>query len=729
MLKPFRFLVLFVIAIILGIKSLSAQKISSEKIIDEAKAVIARTVNKEVANKIKFSVENVGKINSEFSYKTKDGQLYISGNSTVALCHGYYDYLKTSQQGMITWSGSNFNLSKELENVSEKRVESPYKYHYYMNVVTHGYSTPYWGWSRWQKELDWMAIHGMDMLLINNAYEAIMFRVYRKLGLSEEAIRNFFPGPAFQPWNRMGNLTGWDGPPPLSWYEQQIELTHKVLNRMRQMQMTPIVQAFSGFVPKEITQVYPDAKITPLVWVSSFPKKNRCNILLPDKSNSELFIKIGKLFVQEWEKEFGKETFFLADSFNEMQVPHSKDETEEQFQQRLSEYGEVVYQSIMQGDSSAVWTMQGWTFGYQHEDWSPARLQSLVSKTPDDKVLFLDLANDYNLNFWHIEPSWKYFKGFFNKMWIYSFIPNMGGKTAWNDILKTYAEAPITALQYKDKGNLVGFGFAPEGIENNEVVYELLSDMGWRDTKIDLDSWLKNYCINRYGAYPENMKNAFQNFLQSCYGTFTDHPRFGYQLSASGRANGSVNKSPQFFKGVQQFLSCANVCKNSDLYQNDAIELSAQYLSLVADSLVKNSLQLQGDLRKNQLIKSYSLLSNIDRLLLSHPNNRLQCWTNFAKAFGKNETEKQYYAQDARRIITTWGPGESDYAAKMWGGLIGSYYLPRLKNTLEAEANNTKFDLRKWEENWVQHGEENEQQPFTHPLQKAQQLIKNNPWN
>lgn len=716
---------LFLLIAVVYLSTISAKAQDNVAVV---KSVITRTFGKEIANKIQFETAFTSGANPMYGYEVVKNKLIVKGNSPVALCRGFYDYLKTTNQGMVSWSGKNINIDKRWIPASKKIVKSPYQFHFYMNVVTHGYSTPYWGWNRLQKELDWMALHGMDMLLINNAYEAIMFRVFKKLGLSEDAIRNFFPGPAFQPWNRMGNLMGWDGPAPTSWYQQQIALTHKVLGRMRQMQMTPIIQAFAGFVPKEITQVYPNAKITPLIWNSSFPAQDRCNILLPDKNNAELFIKIGKLFVQEWEKEFGKGTFFLADSFNEMKVPRSKDETEEQFQQQLSEYGDVVYQSIKQGDSSAVWTMQGWTFGYQHEDWSPARLQSLVSKTPDDKVLFLDLANDYNLDFWHIQPSWKYFSGFFNKMWVYSFIPNMGGKTAWNGILKTYAEAPVTALQYKDKGHLVGFGFAPEGIENNEVVYELLSDMGWRDTKIDLDSWLKNYCINRYGAYPENMKAAWQNFLKSCYGTFTDHPRFGYQLSATGKAGGTVNKSPEFFKGVQQFLSCADDCKNSVLYQNDAIELSGQYLSLVADSLVKNALQLKGEARENQLNKAYSILSNTDRLLLSHPNDRLQRWIDFARAFGKNETEKNYYAQDARRIITTWGPGVNDYAAKMWGGLIASYYLPRLKNTLDGEDNNTKFDLQKWEENWAQQGDKNEQKPFDHPLQEALQLIKNNPW-
>ncbi|MFR3852608.1 MAG: alpha-N-acetylglucosaminidase TIM-barrel domain-containing protein [Odoribacter splanchnicus] len=35
----------------------------------------------------------------------------------------------------------------------------------------------------------------------------------------------------------------------------------------------------------------------------------------------ELFTQIGQLFIEEWEKEFGKNDFYLADSFNEMDVP------------------------------------------------------------------------------------------------------------------------------------------------------------------------------------------------------------------------------------------------------------------------------------------------------------------------------------------------------------------------------------------------------------------------
>lgn len=348
----------------------------------------------------------------------------------------------------------------------------------------------------------------------------------------------------------------------------------------------------------------------------------------------------------------------------------------------------------------------------------------MVSKVPDDKVLFLDLANEYNLDFWHISPGWKYYKGYFGKEWIYSFIPNMGGKTPWNGILKTYAEAPITALHSADKGDLVGFGFAPEGIENNELVYELLSDMGWRDKKINLDNWLKSYCINRYGSYPEKMKEAYQCFLQSCYGTFTDHPRFRYQLSADGTVAGTVNDNQLFFKGVRLFLSCANDCKNSVLYKNDAIVLSAEYLSLSADSIIKSAISLKGNAMYQELHKAYTILDNTDRLLQSHPEDRLERWVSYAKAYGDNPEQKKYYAQDARRILTTWGPGVNDYAARMWAGLISSYYVQRMELYYDAKQDHKDFDVAKWEEHWVEDMPDKEwSKPFAHPIDSAKEMI------
>ena len=159
-----------------------------------------------------------------------------------------------------------------------------------------------------------MAVHGMNMPLIPGAHEAILYRVFRNLGLSEKETGEYFTGPAHFPWNRMGNIIGWDGPPPESYFKKQIELTHKILDRLYELKMNPIIPAFAGFVPPGIQRLYPEEKVRNLEW-AGFEKKYQADILEP---KSELFLTIGKMYIQEWEKEFGKAKFYLADSFNEM---------------------------------------------------------------------------------------------------------------------------------------------------------------------------------------------------------------------------------------------------------------------------------------------------------------------------------------------------------------------------------------------------------------------------
>lgn len=603
-------------------------------------------------------------------------------------------------------------------------MTSPYKYHYYLNVVTHGYSTPYWDWQRWQEELDWMALHGMDMPLLSGAYEAIIFKVFKNLGLTTEEINRFFTGPAHLPWNRMGNITKWDGPLPVGYLQKQEKLFHQILKRVYELGMHPIVPSFAGFVPKEIQRVFPSIKIKELSW-GGFDSSYAAHILLP---NNELFTRIGGLYIKEWEKEFGTGAFYLADSFNEMEVPPA--DSEEKLLEQLSDYGDAVYKSIANINPKAIWVMMGWTFPYFRDKagelfWTPLRLSSLIKKVPDDKLLILDLANEYNKDFWKIDPSWKTYDGFFNKMWIYSFIPNMGGKTAWNGILKTYVEAPIEALQYASKGNLVGYGTAPEGIDNNGLVYELISDMGYSEKIIDLDEYIKNYCINRYGAYPANLEKAFNYFRSSCYGTFTDHPLFNFQTSAASRKKGTVNSDSDFFKGVNLFLSCSDQLKKSTLYQADAIELSVQYLGLTSQQYIYEALnKVDHQTKYSKIDSALILLNKIDRLLLSHPTQRLDKWISWARNMGNTTEEKNYYESNAKRIITTWGGNVNDYSARMWSGLISSYYAHRMQLHYNAERNAKKFNSADWEEEWIKRPFKNNIKPYSNPLKEIKILIE-----
>jgi alpha-N-acetylglucosaminidase len=69
--------------------------------------------------------------------------------------------------------------------------------------------------------------------------ELIWQRVYEKLGITADELRDFFFGPAYNAFGRMGCIDGYGGPLPQSWIDNENSLQKKILKRERQLGMTP----------------------------------------------------------------------------------------------------------------------------------------------------------------------------------------------------------------------------------------------------------------------------------------------------------------------------------------------------------------------------------------------------------------------------------------------------------------------------------------------------------
>lgn len=290
--------------------------------------------------------------------------------------------------------------------------------------------------------------------------------------------------------------------------------------------------------------------------------------------------------------------------------------------------------------------------------------------------------------------------------------------------LQMYATSSAEALHAKTRGNLIGFGSAPEGLENNEVVYELLADMGWTNQAIDLDSWMSSYCKARYGAYPEQMKKAWDLFRKTAYSSLYSYPRFTWQtVIPDQRRISKVDVSDEFLQAVELFLSCDSL-QASELYVNDAIEYASYYLAAKADKLYAKALaeDTAGNTlaAQQQLNRAIDMLLNVDRLLASHPLYRLEMWVNLARNSGTTPAEKEGYEANAKRLITTWGGFQEDYAARFWSGLIKDYYIPRLKLYFSRQ----RGDLDRWEETWINTPWHNTTVAFEHPLCAAKELVQ-----
>lgn len=636
--------------------------------------------------------------NDWFRTYVKGGVLHIEGNSNLALCRGFYEFVKDNGWGIYCWNGSRCDLPETFGDCTTKKVVSPFRYHYYMNVCTFGYSTPYWDWERWEKEIDWMALHGINMPLALVANEAISLRVWKRLGLTEEEINDYFTGPAHLPWMRMGNISHHDGPLTSAWHEQQVELQHKILERMRELGMNPICPAFAGFVPKSMTRLYPDLKLAETTWGSRFK-----NWMVDPKD--PLFFEIGKMFIEEWEKEFGKCDFYLADSFNEMEIPFPPVGTEERYEM-LRLYGDRLYQSIRAGNKDAVWVMQGWMFGYSRDIWEPKTLEALLENVPDDKIILLDLAANYNRYVWNNECNWDFYKGFFNTTWIYSVIPNMGGKSTVSGCLDFFANNHLVPLNSPNRGQLCGHGLAPEGIESNEMAFELITDAGWRNYETDVTEWLDNYTRCRYGISDTTTARIWNEMRKSVYANYVSHPRFNWMYRPGSIRNGSVNVNSHLYTAVQTMLEWGKDKPQNILMKSDIIEWSVLYAGQKMELLV-NKVQdalYEGDREGAEyyfgLFRELGLKA--DRLMLSHPNHRAEKWVEYARNAGTTEAEKDHYEMNAKRIITVWGPPVDDYSSRGWSGVLRDYYIPRWEQWFAMRLKGIYPDLTDWELNWVE---------------------------
>jgi alpha-N-acetylglucosaminidase len=425
-----------------------------------------------------------------------------------------------------------------------------------------------------------------------------------------------------------------------------------------------------------------------------------------------LFEKTTKLYVAEWEKEFGKEKYFLIDTFNEIKkfpIPEGGS-----FADAMKNYGGRLSSILAEADPDAVWTIQGWIFHYQRKIWTPKVVEALFSQVPNDKVLILDMMG-----------SWEKYDGFRGKPWIDGFITNMGGKTPYTGAIRDYAASVSKLLKSDKKGRNVGLSNHSEGIETNAILFELIADLGW-ERDFDLDAWLKEYCRDRYGDTSGDTLAVWKTLLDTCYKRQRWNNHFSWQRLNPKKKNAAPH--PKFEDAVKRFLSLRGKYGNSPFYVDDAVEMSALVLGQKADGFFRaanEALKLKdSNAYGKNLEQAEKLLLAADRLLESHSLDRLERWTAFARSHAGGDAElADYYEENAKRIVTSWGPPVNDYSARVWSGLIRDFYVPRMKAWLEAKAAGKNFDRRAWEEKWLHTPGVSKIDPYPNPLDAAAKLL------
>ncbi|KJE88736.1 lysosomal alpha-N-acetyl glucosaminidase [Capsaspora owczarzaki ATCC 30864] len=616
-----------------------------------------------------------------FEVESNSTAIFLRGSSGVALSSAFNYYLKYVCNASLSWSGDQLNIPTTLPRVPAKvRSVSLFEWNYYMNVCTVSYSSVWWEFARWEREIDWMALNGVTMPLAFTGQEYVWRRLFHLFNLTDSDLSPFFAGPAFLAWGRMGNIKGWGGPISLEWIYKQRNLQVLILQRMRTFGMTPVLPSFAGHVPSALAQHFPNANITQSSDWNNFPDQYCCVGFLD--ASDPLFTQIGAEFLRLQNETYGTNHLYNCDQFNEM-TPASTDLG------YLKQAGMAVYQSMTAYDPAAVWVMQGWLFFNEAAWWSNDRVQALLSGVPDDHMIILDLFSD-------VTPVWNRLESYYGKPFIWNMLHDFGGNIGLYGILPSINEGPFAALA--TPGNtMVGIGLTPEGINQNYILYEFMMENMWRSAPVNLPTWVDAFVGRRYGpSTPAVAKLAYQQLLQSVYNCTNGQYsvtkslleiRPAVNMSRNGFMPTNLYYDPgHVILAVDHILAAAKSAPQLASvvpFRYDVVDFTRQMLSNLAIDFHSN-LTLALTSKQAHLVHLYGqgivgLIADLDELLVSDAHFLLGPWLAAARSWSENTAAQDLLEFNARNQITLWGPnGEiTDYASKQWAGLMSSYYRPR----------------------------------------------------
>ena len=267
------------------------------------------------------------------------------------------------------------------------------------------------------------------------------------------------------------------------------------------------------------------------------------------------------------------------------------------------------------------------------------------------------------------------------------------------------------ARQSKFASTLKGVGLTMEGIENNPVMYELVSELPWRDAKFSWKKWLHDYVESRYGNINNaKVHDAWQLLARSVYGAGAKIVEQGchesvlcarpaldvYQVSSWSEMEEFYNPD-DVIRAARLMVEASHEVKANANFRYDLVDVTRQAIAeqarYVYDEIVAAYKAKDRKMFDYTTKRFLDILLQQDRLLSSMPDFMVGRWLRSARNLGLNERERNHYEWNARVQITTWGNrsaaesgGLREYAHKEWNGVLADFYYPRWKAYFEALA-------------------------------------------
>ena len=626
------------------------------------------------------------------------GHIEVRAATTPTLLAGVNEYLTSVAHLQVSTNGLQLGPKGLLLPAPDAPIEKParYPWRYALNENTDGYSTPYWDEARWQREIDILALHGVNAVLVERGMDEVLYRTFRDFGYSDEEMRNWITSPAHQNWQLMGNLCCFNGPISRALLAKRAISGRRIAAMLRDLGIEPVFQGYYGIVPADFAKKHADAHVIDQGDWSSFPRPGWIDPRDP------WFAKIADAFYRHEREIYGD-----ADpSITRMHADHDAHalpELSELYDMEIFQEGgsagdvpigagaKAVQAALLRAHPNARWMMMAW---------QKNPLPELVDALDPDHTLIIDIEQGRTAR----DNRDAQFKGI---PWLYGGLWQFGGRTTFGAPLYDYA-VRLPRMAAVPGNHIAGVGLFTEGLDTNPFAFDLYYTMAWREAPLDLAAWTRDFAQRRYGGKDAHAERAWQIIAATAYGFRADavavndagdrdagHDSLFAAVPSLTSTHAASWSSPTmrydanaFRPALTELLQVAAPLRATPTYRYDIVDVARQ--ALANDSrrllpLIKAAYEAKDRARLRTLTAEWIRDMRLqESLLRTNEYFLLGAWLARVAPWASTKAERAQLDYDARSIMTTWSDLRTpsarhlwDYANRDWAGLTADYYLPR----------------------------------------------------
>ena len=658
-----------------------AEEITEDETIENVYGIIERNIGKEYRDWFTFKLAaNTENDNDYFIVgpDAAEGKILITGNDGISLASGLNYYLENYCNVQIAEQTSQVNMPEAVVEMKEAvRCETPYKVRYAFNYCTVNYTFSYADAEVFQREYDWLALSGVNCVLDLAGQEAVWIKFLQNFGYTFDEAKDWIAGPTYYAWQFMDNLEVVGGPVSDEWVTGRLEMARENQRFKNSLGMQTVLQGYAGMIPCNFADYQPEVEI--------LDQGTWCNLPRPDmiRTDGELYDQYAELFYAAQEWAFGATSdYYAVDPFHEGGI-RPDDLSDEVI-------AAEVLDSLLKYDEDAVWMVQAWWSNPSNE------LLKGMGDYRQDHVLILDLTGvgDSKWDKTTYGSTTLDAKEFNGTDWVCCLLDNYGGNPSMDGNLQLVINEIVRARD--TAAHMKGIGLISEATYDNPALYQMLYDTTWvSEGTIDMEEWLDDYVVDRYGAESENARKAWKILEETIYG------RSGYTSQVLASTGPSLEKHglPYATEKVEKALALLfedfELLCGSESYMYDLSELMRQIVSnyaVVELGNMKDAYDTKDVAKFKELKEKFLNTFDLFELVLGTQKDLMVGnWIGGAEDWaidtGADDFAYDTMVINAKTLITVWAPTTSlgAYAFRHYQGMFKDLYKPLWENYLERQ--------------------------------------------